>query len=191
MRGRSGVTVTANADDRREELARVFADPIAFRRWYDDAVVRVYRYLYGRCGGDSDLAEDITQQTFVQAVRHRQSYDGRADSVTWLCSIARNRLVDHYREIDRQQRRHLRLVVREIPVVEAGTPASVDDREAIISALRDLPALQRAALVLRFVDGLSVREVAVALGRSEDATESLIRRAKDAFRAAYPEASDG
>ena len=190
MRGWRDVTVTAIAVDRREELARVFADPVAFRRWYDDAVVRVYRYLYGRCGGDSDLAEDITQQTFVQAVRHRQSYDGRADPVTWLCSIARNRLVDHYREIDRQQRRHLRLVVREIPVAGAGTPASVDDREAVISALRDLPALQRAALVLRFVDGLSVREVADALGRSEDATESLIRRAKDAFRAAYPEASD-
>jgi RNA polymerase sigma-70 factor, ECF subfamily len=185
------VTVAATAADRTNELAGVFADPQAFRRWYDDAVVRVYRYLYGRCGGDTDLAEELTQQTFIQAVRHWRSFDGRSDSVTWVCAIARNKLVDHFRELDRQQRRHLRLVVREIPMVDDGIPTGAEDRELVLAALRDLPALQRAALILRYVDGLSVREVAADLGRSEDATESLIRRAKDAFRARYPEAVDG
>lgn len=176
---------------RTEQLAAAFADPIAFRRWYDDAVIRVYGYLHGRCGGDADLAEELTQQTFIQAVRHWRTFDGRSDAVTWLCSIARNRLIDHYRQVDRQQRRHLRLVVRELAIDHDGFEGALDDREAVLAALRDLPALHRAALVLRFVDGLSVREVAQALGRSEDATESLIRRAKERFRATYPEASDG
>ena len=67
----------------------------------------------------------------------------------------------------------------------------LDDREAVLAALNDLPALYRAALVLRYVDELSVRDVATAIGRSEDATESLIRRAKDAFRTKYPESFDG
>jgi RNA polymerase sigma-70 factor (ECF subfamily) len=185
------LSVAATAADRTRELAAVFTDPAAFRPWYDDAVVRVYRYLHGRCGGDADLAEDLTQQTFVQAVRHWRSYDGRADSVTWLCSIARNRLVDHFREVDRQRRRRLRLMVREIAVADDSAQSAVDEREAVMAALRDLPVLQRAALVLRFVDGLTVREVAAELGRSEDATESLIRRAKDTFRDRYPEAFDG
>jgi RNA polymerase sigma-70 factor (ECF subfamily) len=181
----------APAVDRTQELAVAFADPAAFRRWYDVAVVRVYSYLHGRCGGDPDLAEELTQQTFIQAIRHWQSFDGRADSVTWLCSIARNKLTDHHRQLDRQERRHLRLVVREIPVAGAAAARSTEDRDAVIGALRDLPALQRAALVLRYVDGFSVREVAKALDRTEDATESLIRRAKERFRTIYPEGSDG
>ena len=185
------VSLTASAVDRKAELASVFADPAAFRRWYDDAVIRVYGYLHGRCGGDADLAEELTQQTFIQAVRHWQTFDGRADSVTWLCSIARNKLIDHFRQIDRQQRRHLRLVVREIPMAGGAAHESVDDREAVLAALRDLPALHRAALVLRYVDDLSMREVAKTLGRSEAATESLIRRARERFRATYPGGSDG
>jgi len=68
---------------------------------------------------------------------------------------------------------------------------SVDDREAVLAALRDLPALHRAALVLRYVDDLSMCEVAKTLGRSEAATESLIRRARERFRATYPGGSDG
>ena len=185
------MNVAASSVDRSEELAAAFSDPAAFRRWYDDAVERVYRYLHGRCGGDTDLAEELTQQTFVQAIRSWQTFDGRSDSVTWLCSIARNKLVDHYRQVDRQQRRHLRLVVREIAVDGDAREQTVDDREAVLAALNDLPALYRAALVLRYVDELSVRDVATALGRSEDATESLIRRAKDAFRTKYPESFDG
>ncbi len=179
---------TAAARDRADELAAAFADPAAFRRWYDAAVVRVYGYLYGRCGGDVDLAEELTQQTFIQALHHWRSFDGRADVMTWLCSIARNRLTDHYRERDRQERRHLRLVVREIEMHEGRLDRSVAERDTILGALRGMPSLQRAALILRHVDGLSVREVAAALGRSEDATESLLRRARDSFRDRYPEA---
>jgi len=184
------VTVTISAVDRTRDLAVVFADPSAFRRWYDEAVVRVYGYLYGRCGGDSDLAEELTQQTFIQALRHWESFDGRAEPTTWLCAIARNKLTDHYRDLDRQERRRLRLIVREIEMPEVEVDRSVADREAVLHALRELPSLQRVALILRYVDGLSVREVASELGRSEDATESLLRRAKDRFRTIYPEPTD-
>jgi len=177
--------------DRTRELAAAFADPAAFRAWYDWAVVRVYGYLYGRCGGDMHLAEELTQQTFIQAVRRWRTFDGRADSITWLCSIARNKLIDHHRESDRQERRHLRLIVREIEINETAFDRSVADREAVMQALRAVPSLQRAALILRYVDGMSVREVARSLERSEDATESLLRRARDRFREIYPEAGDG
>ena len=177
--------------DRSQALAAAFADPAAFRAWYDDAVGRVYAYLYGRCAGDMDLAEELTQQTFIQAVRHWRSFDGRSDPVTWLCSIARNKLTDHYRELDRRERRRLRLIVREIDMAQPPLDRSVADREAVLQALGGVPSLQRAALILRYVDGLSLREVAQAIGRSEDATESLLRRAKDRFREQYPEANDG
>lgn len=177
--------------DRAAEVAQAFSDPVAFRRWYDVAVEKVYGYLLGRCGGDASLAEELTQQAFLEAVRHWRSFDGRSDSVTWLCTIARNKLADHFRRLDREERRRLRLTVRQIDV-EGDLPeyTVIEDRERILAALRTLPALHRLALVLRYVDGLSVREVANAVRRSEDATESLIRRARNSFRQAYGEAFD-
>ena len=57
----------------------------------------------------------------------------------------------------------------------------------MLSALRSLPTLQRAAIVLRYLDGLSVREVAAAIGKSESATESLLSRGREQFRRAFRE----
>jgi RNA polymerase sigma factor (sigma-70 family) len=173
------------------DLDRIFGDPAEFRRWYDAAVPRVYRYLQGRCGGDASLAEELTQQTFLEAVRHRSTFDGRSDPVTWLVAIARNKLTDHFRQLEREERRHLRLVVREIATDGGG--ASWERREArdeVLTALRGLPAAQRAALVLHYLDGLSVREVSVALGRSESATESLLSRGRERFKTIFREPSD-
>ena len=59
-----------------------------------------------------------------------------------------------------------------------------------MSALRQLPDIERTALVLRYLDDLSVREVAAMLARSVDGTDALIRRAKERFRSIYPEAFD-
>jgi RNA polymerase sigma-70 factor (ECF subfamily) len=178
--------------DRRLELERIFADEDAFRAWYDVAARRLYAYLFGRCGGDPTLAEDLTQQAFVQAVRHRASFDGRSDPITWLIAIGRNRLIDHLRREEREERRRLRLIVREIPV--SGTagpgPGAGDERADIVNALHRLPAAQRAALILHHVDGLPVREVATALDRTEGAVEALLSRGRAGFRAIYEE-SDG
>ncbi len=180
----------ATAQDRKHELAVAFSDSARFRSWYDDAVNRVYAYLHARSGADVELAEELTQQTFVQAVRHWQSFDGRADSVTWLCTIARHKLADHYRERERQKRRQLHLIVREIPVADDDLELSVSDRDAVVNALRTLPDIERTALLLRYVDDLSVGDVAATIGRSVDATDALLRRAKQRFRSIYPEALD-
>lgn len=175
-------------DERTRALAGIFSDPVAFRRWYEAAVVRVYGYLWGRCGGDESLAEELTQQTFIQAIERRQTYAGRSSDMTWLLAIARNKLTDHWRRLDREERRHLRLVVREIAITRDTRQSSFEDREAVVEALRGLPALQRAAVVLCYVDGLSVRETAGMLGRSESATESLLSRARVRLRSTLGDA---
>jgi RNA polymerase sigma-70 factor (ECF subfamily) len=182
----------ADASARVRDLDATFADPVAFRAWYEGAVGRVYAYLVPRCGGDLMLAEELTQQTFIQAIEHRATFEGRASAITWLCTIARNKLTDHYRRLDREERRHLRLVVREIPRATVDPDASrIEDREVVIEALRDLPALQRAAIVLCYIDGLSVREASGVLGRSESATESLLSRARERLRQTLQERPDG
>jgi RNA polymerase sigma-70 factor, ECF subfamily len=178
-------------EDRRDEFRALFLDEERFRAWYDVAARRLYRYLYGRCGGDAALAEELTQQSFLHAVRSRDTYDGRSDPITWLVAIGRNQLVDHVRNQEREERRHLRLVVREIRPSDGDDRRSPDEREAVLAALRGLPASQRAALVLHHVDGLPVREIARALGRSEGAVEQLLNRGRARFRELYEEADRG
>ena len=177
--------------DRRAEFLAIFDDEERFREWYDVASRRLYRYLFGRCGGDVALTEELTQQAFLNAVRHRATYDGRSEAQTWLVSIGRNVLIDHVRRLEREGRRHLRLIVREISLDESDTPSTRAERELVLDALSGLPATQRTALVLHHVDGLTVRDIARALGRSEGAVEQLLNRGRIRFRELYEEADRG
>jgi RNA polymerase sigma-70 factor (ECF subfamily) len=179
--------------ERRSELHAIFADERRFREWYDVAARRVYAYLFGRCGGEASLAEELTQLTFIDAIRHRETYDGRADSVTWLIAIGRNRLLDHLRRQEREERRRLRIVVREIAADDGqeGAWHTLEERDQIVRAMRLLPATQRAALILHHVDGLPVRDVAITMRLSQTAVESLLSRGRERFRMVYEERNRG
>jgi len=166
------------------DLDALVRDEAAFRAWYDGAMPRVYRYLVLRCGGDHGLAEELTQQTFAEVIRRRDRFRGRADVVTWLIAIARNKLVDQYRRHGQEARRHGRLVDLHRTSVDPEWDRH-EERDAIERALATLPPEQRLALLFRYLDDLPVRDVAAAIGRSEKATESLLVRARTTFRRAY------
>jgi RNA polymerase sigma-70 factor (ECF subfamily) len=174
----------ARLGDRDTRLGEIVADRNAFRTWYDEVLPPVYRYLLTRCGHDTALAEELTQQTFVDAVRHLDRFDGRSSVVTWLCAIGRHKLADHYRRADRRRRRDLRLrVSQRADGLEVW--AEHERRSEVAEALAQLPGPQQLVLVLRYLDDLPVREVAQTIGRSEKATESLLSRAREAFRRVY------
>lgn len=168
----------------RSQLGAVFADEIAFRAWYDRGLPTVYGYLFHRCGRNPELAEELTQEAFVEAVRSYGRFRGQADATTWVIGIARHKLVDHFRRAERETRRLAALSARELGAgrAESAPPSVPDD---IDDALALLPALQRAVLVLHYMDQLSVREVARSLDKTEAATASLLARGRDAFRQAY------
>jgi RNA polymerase sigma-70 factor (ECF subfamily) len=167
------------------DLEAVVADAAAFRAWYDATAPRVYAYLLARTGSVT-VAEDLTQETFIEVVRHPGTFDGRGDAVPWLVGIARHRLARHFSGRRRDDDRASNLV-RQISVEPSADPSfdGVESADALDRALATLPGIQRTALLLRFGDDLSIREVAVSIGRSEDATESLVRRARAALSAAY------
>lgn len=170
----------------RDELQVALATDGGFNSWYRRTVPRVYSYLLSRCGNDPALAEELTQQTFIAAIDRRSRYDGRSDTVTWLCGIARHKLADHYRVIERQERRQKRLEVREIRMAGAVAHApGLDDRAAIEDAIHSLPVDQRAILVFVVLDDLPVAEAARLMGRSALAAQSLLHRARDGFKRAY------
>ncbi len=151
---------------------------------YDRALPQVYGYLRARVPGDA-LAEDLTAETFlaaVQAVRKERVTDL---TIAWLVTVARNKLVDHWRRNAREER-SLQL---------ASDEEAVEDDEQYFERMRarevlaELGAHHRAALTLRYLDGLSVPEVAELLGRTVHATEALLVRARQAFRVRYAEGS--
>lgn len=176
---------TVSGTDRVTAFLAACTDDAAFGAWYDDCAPRVYRFVAARCGGDHALAEELTQQAMVQAVRARASYDGRASVTTWICSIARNLVIDHHRRLDREERGRLRLTVREIDPIDQH--ARVADRDELESALRRLPAIGRLALVLRYIDDYSVAEIARLIGRTESATHALLTRSREQLRTTFRE----
>ena len=180
------MTARTTIEDGVDELQRALADDAAFESWYRRTVPRIYSYLVSRSGGDVALAEDLTQQTFVAAIDQRSRFDGRSDTITWLCSIARHKLADHFRAIERDERRQRRMEVRQIQLDDnRRSELGIEDRSVIAEVLRSLPESQRAVLVFVVLDDLSVAEAARLLGRSRGATESLLFRARDSFRRAY------
>jgi RNA polymerase sigma-70 factor (ECF subfamily) len=168
------------------EFQKAFESEATFRAWYDRTLPRVYAFLASRCGGPGPLAEELTQQTFVEAVRDARRFNGRSDPMTWLLAIGRHKLADHFRALERDERRRLRITVAEIaPATNLTDLDTSDERDAIERALQTLPAAQQAALLFRHLDGLSVAEIARLLRRSDSAVESLLARARLGFRAAY------
>jgi RNA polymerase sigma-70 factor, ECF subfamily len=168
------------------DLARALADDAAFETWYRRTVPRVFSYLLAR-SGDAGLAEELCQETYLAAIAQRARYDGRSDTVGWLCGIARHKLADHFRRLQQADRRRLRLEVREITLASAPSPDRMADHLAIADALRSLPPLQRAMLTFVALDGLSVAEAGRLIGKSHPAAQSILFRAREAFRQAYRE----
>jgi RNA polymerase sigma-70 factor (ECF subfamily) len=159
---------------------------VAFRDWYERALPYVFGFVLDRCGRP-ELAEELTQDTFVEVVRGRGRFDGNADPLTWVCAIARHRLADHFRRLDRSERRRVRLTTSDPSEAPTHDLEADDAREAVRRILRSLPVLQCAALVFHYLDELPVREVAALLGRSESAVESLLARGRESFKRLYRE----
>ncbi len=156
-----------------------------FREMYRSALPAVYGFLSLRVGGNTSVAEDLTAETFAAAVQKYRA--GQPDDVTmsWLKTVARRRLIDHWR----------RAVASDNVVVLAGRPShegepDVAERDVVTHALAALSEDQRAVIVLHYIEGYSVAEVGDIVGRSAKATESLLTRARAAFRHEHMEMND-
>ena len=162
----------------------------AFRAFYEEALPRVYSYLFHRCGGVVPVAEDLTQETFLAAVAEIKKGASVAAPVPWVLGIAKHKLLDHYR---RQKRGEREVAMSwEAPGGDdLPAPDAEDARDRAMEALGALPASQRAALVLRYLDGMSVPEVARSLRKSVHAAESLLARGRESFKRSYLEANGG
>ena len=164
--------MTADAD--KERLDREFAD--LYRTHLRD----VYSYSYYRIGNHHD-AEDLTEQTFLQAYRHFERAQRESDGRPlrpWLIRIAHNLAANYHR--DRSRRPQTPLDDADVLSAPHPTEELVEGREElseVLAGVAQLPDDRREALIMRFALGMDNREIARALGRSEGATKVLIHRA--------------
>ena len=165
-----------------------------FEELYRNHLRDVYSYAYYRIGNHHD-AEDLTEQTFLQAYRHfdraQRESNGRPLR-PWLIRIAHNLAANYYR--DRSRRPVTQLDDAAVISAPHGTEEMVEGREEVKEVLQgvsELPDDRREALIMRFALDMDNREIARALGRSEGATKVLIHRAIKQLEQGLEEESAG
>jgi RNA polymerase sigma-70 factor, ECF subfamily len=164
---------------RRAVLA---GDEAAWRSWYEAEYAGLYAYVLWRCAGLRDHADDVVQETWLTAVRRVRRFDATQGSFAgWLRGIAGNVLSNHFR---RQRRRHAEPLNGQLPAPDTDRQRR-DQAERIAQALSRLPQRYENVLRSKYVDGRSVADIAATSGDSTKAVESLLTRARHAFREAY------
>jgi RNA polymerase sigma-70 factor (ECF subfamily) len=172
-------------------------DERAFTAFFNDYFPRLYRFVLPRAGHDAGTAEELCQQVLSRAMTRLTSYRGEASLFTWLCQIARNEIADYWRRRGRESghlqqfedEADLRAVLESIAGPESQQPEAIQTRRELLRlvqvALDHLPTHYASALEWQYLDGLSVQEIAERLGQSLIAAQSVLARARRAFRDAF------
>jgi RNA polymerase sigma-70 factor (ECF subfamily) len=151
-----------------------------FSALYRDHLRDVYSYSYYRVGNHHD-AEDLTEQTFLQAYRHFERAQRESNGRPlrpWLIRIAHNLAANYYRDRARKPQTALDDAgVLPAPHTTETVVEHRDDLKRILARIEDLPDDRREALIMRFALGMDNREIARALGRTDGATKVLLHRA--------------
>jgi RNA polymerase sigma-70 factor (ECF subfamily) len=151
-----------------------------FSELYRAHLKDVYSYSYYRVGNHHD-AEDLTEQTFLQAYRHFERALSESDGRPlrpWLIRIAHNLAANHYRD---RSRKPQSVLDESTPVAATHTTEDIaegrDELARILAGVTQLPDERREALIMRFALGMDNREIARAMGKTDGATKVLIHRA--------------
>lgn len=183
-------------DDRTLAKRVASGDKAAFDSFFREYFPRLYRFTLIRVDNDPALAEEIVQRTMCIVVRKMGSFRGEALLFTWLCQICRNEMsaVFRQRRIEMQND----LAVEDHPEVQAALeslmandqrPETARRREEIARFVRltleHLPANYATALEMKYIHGNSVVEIADELGLGTKAAESVLSRARAAFKEGF------
>lgn len=166
-------------------FSAIDGDVDAFATLFRLTVPIVHRFLQGRSGGDTALAEDLTQDTYMRAMRAigTSFRGGSSEFVAWIVRIARNRFLDHVKS----GRVRWEMAVDNVPATiatsnpEADVIATIQGVE-LRRALSRLTDEQQEVVYLRFLQGLQISEVAIVTGRSDGAVKALQFRALRALQ---------
>lgn len=183
---------------RREEkeLVRRMVDgeERAFEEFCDDYIPIVFRFAQRRLDGNRELAREMVQSTVCKVIANLASFRGEAALTTWLCACCRNEIAGYYRRGSRRPR-EVALEIDEFPSGASVAPATPDGPERVLlrkenaelvhQALDALPPHYGRALEWKYLENLSVKEIASRLELGPKAAESLLTRARQSFREGF------
>jgi RNA polymerase sigma-70 factor (ECF subfamily) len=176
-------------------LARrvIAGDDAAFDEFFGRYFPRLYRFALPRLGGNEDATEEIVQRVLIRALERLRSYKGEAALLTWLCTVCR-REIARWRESQGRLREvsffddrpEMRAALDTLAVVDADDPETALRRRELSvlvqQTLDHLPGRYGEVLEWKYMQGLSVDEIADRLGVGYKAAESVLTRARAAFR---------
>lgn len=181
-----------NFEDRRLAARLLKGEEQAFNEFFHTYFGRLYRFTLTRMR-DEDAARDMVQQTLCRALRKIDGYRGEAALFTWLCQICRSQMSDYFEQQGRYARRFV--PVEDDPQVQAaldamaapGTDPALIARRSEVARLVQvvldrLPPRYGDVLEWKYVEGISVDEIAGRMGLQHGAAQSLLQRARLAFR---------
>lgn len=165
-------------------------DSVAFKVFFDTYFPRLYRFCYGRMG---ELGcEDVVQESLIKAVKGLESYRGEASLFTWLCQICRNETVNWYRKnggertVSLDDNDDVRAILETMGAEDANALEDDLSLERIVQLTLDyLPPKYSRVLEMKYLEGLSVTEMSAMLETGELAIQSMLARARKAFRTGY------
>lgn len=165
----------------------------AFETFFEAYFARLYRFCVARMS-ETDACEDVVQETLFKAMRNLDSYRGEAMLFTWLCRICRNEISNWYQRHGRKSERlvsldddpGVRAALESLDVVTSDDVVNQLAIEKIVQLTLDyLPDKYGKALEWKYLEGLSVEEIASRLDTGVIATQSLLARARKAFRRGF------
>lgn len=172
------VEPAASPLDETQLIRAAQTDPQAFDRLYRRYVTSVYRYCFGQTGAQVE-AEELTAQIFLAALEGIHRYRGRGSFAAWLFGIARRKCADYQRSQYRYKEEALEMAAP-LPHPGVAPDMTIHRRRilgCLLQALEQISPDRREALLLRFWGGLSVRETAVTMRRTQGAVKMLVSRA--------------
>ena len=191
----------------REDLDQVQlllgGDRAAFERFFEDYFPRLFRFVLRRADRDVESARDVVQSTLLKAIRNLGAYRGEASLFTWLCQIARHEYSDlrmRQQAADRtvvalENDPSVRAALESLRWAEDAEPPQAIEREQrdeLVHATLDyLPSRYAKLLEMKYVDELPVEQIAQRMGMTAIAVQSLLARARAAFREAHEVLASG
>lgn len=185
----------ALADDQQLIRRMLAGDERAFEAFFNAYFARVYRFALPRLNGDVEATQEVVQATLTKAMRKVADFRGESGLFTWICQICRHEVVDHIRA--QRRSRHvvliddqpdLRMAIESVEAPEeydlVKSYGRAEVGRLVRSVLDRLPANYGDALEWKYIEGHSVEVIGERLGIGATATQSLLARARIAFREA-------
>ena len=167
----------------------------AFDAFFSRFFPPLYRFALARVDADANAAEEIVQATLSRAISRISTFRGEAALLTWLCTFCRHEISAHYRG---RRGHRLEQLIEDAPEIRAALESLAAAEESpegaarrkqlarmVQATLDQLPGHYGDALEWKYIEGTSVAEIGARMGIAPKAAESLLTRAREAFREGF------